>query len=102
MTCAKRIVSCTIVSLDGRGVTATNHCNNPQTVCPRAPGEGYGKCIAICEQHGHAEIQALHAAQRLGLSVEGASAYVLGHHHACEECCLALKRHGVRTVTIVF
>lgn len=101
MTCAKRIVICVIQALDGTVVIGRNDCTHPQPTCPRADGEGYGKCIAVCGQQGHAEIQALRTAHALNVNVAGAHAYLVGHHYACEDCCLALNRAGVAAITIL-
>lgn len=101
MTCAKRTVVCAIHTRDGRVAIAENFCKRPQLTCPRADGEGYGKCIAICEQQGHAEIQALRAARENNLDVTGAHVYVLGHYYACAECCRALWAAGVGAITIL-
>ena len=43
MTCAKAKVRCLIVK-GGRIFEGTNDCLNPQTTCPREPGEDYTKC----------------------------------------------------------
>lgn len=101
MTCAKRTVYCAIYFPDGFVISASNACDNPQPVCPRLPGEGYAKCESICMQDGHAEIQALRRARRLGLDLNGAWVYVIGHDYACADCCLQLKAAGVRSITIL-
>ncbi len=56
--CAKMTVRCTLVTPAGEHIVGTNHCENPQPVCPRAPGEGYEKCTSVCRQVGHAEVVA--------------------------------------------
>lgn len=95
--CAKATVRCTLVFPDGRQVVGTNACANPQDICPRLPGEGYEKCATVCDQRGHAEIQALAAA---GGSATGARAYVEGHTYACRECQESLFAAGVAAFTI--
>jgi hypothetical protein len=97
MTCAKQTVRCTLVAADGARFVGENWCEAPQPVCPREPGEGYGKCHTICRQEGHAEIVALRLA---GASSSGAHAYVEGHDHACQGCQIALFGNGVAALTI--
>lgn len=95
--CAKLAVRCTLVFPDGRRVVGDNGCENPQAVCPRAPGEGYEKCASICRQGAHAEVSALMAAGGLA---PGAHAYVEGHTYACRNCQEALFGAGVVALTI--
>ena len=79
-----------------------NSCDNPQTVCPRTPGEGYEKCKTICQQQGHAETMALaRAAEHArGLDVvQGATAYCT-HSHFCKDCQIALFAAGVKYLTL--
>lgn len=92
MTCAKVVVTCTIIARDGRRFVGRNDCANPQPVCPRAPGEDYRKCIAICRQAGHAEEVAVDLA---GLAAVGATAYIEGHHRICENCESVLQNASV-------
>ena len=101
MTCAKQTVRCTITNCDEtESVTATNYCERPQTQCPRAPGEGYAKCELVCQQGGHAEIQALALARKRGLNVYDGVAYVSGHYYGCEPCARALRDAGIRRIVI--
>lgn len=94
--CAKRQVVCVIQNgfLEFRG---ENDCANPQAVCPRLPGEGYEKCKSICQQAGHAEIEALKLA---GARAKGATAYLFGHHWVCEPCGAALRDAEVLSLEI--
>jgi deoxycytidylate deaminase len=79
----------------------TNGCDKPQAVCPRAPGEDYTKCRTVCEQAGHAEMQAVRNLRDAGLyPAVGAHAYVSGHYWICEPCGRALRDAGVTSVTI--
>lgn len=98
--CAKRRVTCVIVTEGGVTVRGENACENPQPSCPRAPGEGYEKCRTVCRQGDHAERQALAEASRLGVDVRGGWAQLDGHYWMCEECGRALRDAGVRVVTI--
>lgn len=93
--CAKLEVFCKLYLSNGRSVTGTNNCRNPQEVCPRQPGEGYEKCKTICDQVGHAEQVAADAAEHLGYSLVGAEAVVFGHSYACRECQERLFGAGV-------
>ena len=90
--CAKRQVTCVITAANGKDFVGRNDCANPQDVCPRLPGEGYEKCRSICDQAGHAEIEALKAA---GKHAKGAKADLHGHYWICEPCGRALREAGV-------
>ena len=94
--CAKLRVSCTLLTSSGVRFTGTNDCANPQPVCPREPGEGYEKCISICQQEGHAERVAI---KRAGRYADGAFALITGHDHACRECQHALYEAGVVSIS---
>lgn len=105
MTCAKTTVMCRItLPEDSKGIVRVvvgyNDCENPQTVCPRALGEGYEKCKTICNQQGHAEIQALAAVHAAGLKAYGACAEIWGHTHACKDCQEALYAAGVEWIAV--
>ena len=78
-----------------------NECDEPQRECPRAPDEGYTKCVTICKQRSHAEISAIDAAVEAGLDLRGAVAHVYGHYYVCEHCARALRDAGVRKIEIV-
>jgi hypothetical protein len=97
MTCAKTTVRCTLVTPGGEHIVGTNACANPQEICPRAPGEGYEKCTSICDQRGHAEVQAVAIA---GEKARGARAYIEGHTYACMACQHALFGAGVLSLSI--
>lgn len=101
MTCAKRTVTCEIyVDSPFPVITASNACENPQPVCPRAPGEDYTKCKTICRQGGHAEIAAIEFAKQRGIDIRGGTAIVKGHYWICEPCGAALRDAGVIRVVI--
>lgn len=97
MTCAKKIVECWIVMPSGGYFYGRNDCNTPQASCPRAPGEDYAKCISICNQPGHAEEMAIKAAGDHDLT--GATAYMTGTNHFCENCQNKLFEAGVKYLT---
>lgn len=95
--CAKLVVTCTLVTPDGRRFIGRNDCATPQTTCPREPGEGYDKCKAVCGQDGHAEQVALRVAGDLA---KGAHAYIEGHDHCCRMCQKDLFGAGVAALTV--
>jgi hypothetical protein len=92
MTCAKKRVLARIYAPDGRSFTGENVCHNPQTTCPRLPGEGYEKCATICDQPEHAEVAALRLA---GDAARGATVRLWGITHYCRQCQAALFAAGV-------
>ena len=96
--CAKTVVRCLLVTPSGERIIGENRCLNPQPVCPRAPGEGYEKCSTICQQVGHAEIDAVCLA---GDKARGSRAYLCGHTYACRECQHALFGAGVLSLSVV-
>lgn len=91
MTCAKAFVKCTIVTMTGERFVGTNDCLAPQAACPRLPGEGYEKCFSVCQQQGHAEINAL---RRGGDAAIGGHAYI-EYHRICDDCREVLEQRGI-------
>lgn len=87
-----------ITSRAGDVYEGENDCANPQPVCPRLPGEGYEKCRSVCDQAGHAEIEAL---KKAGAAAVGATAVIYGHYYACEPCAAALRDAGIAAFTVV-
>lgn len=102
MTCAKATVTCTIHSSSGRLIgEGSNACANPQSRCPRQRGEGYEKCTSICDQQGHAELQALADMKtRNVLSLLPKFAIIKGHTYACQHCQEALFSAGVEWLKV--
>jgi deoxycytidylate deaminase len=99
--CAKRVVKCVIRTIDGKmSAEGSNWCANPQTLCPRGPGEGYEKCKSICRQGDHAEIDALRNLVASGGNARGATASVYGHYHVCQDCAKVLTAAGVAKIII--
>ena len=88
--CAKRVVTATLIAVDGTRYVSTNYCDRPQPVCPRGDlpsGFGYEICRSTCRQRGHAEANVLVLA---GSYAFGAQLYVEGHIYVCDHChCLA-------------
>lgn len=97
MTCAKVVVTCTLITPAGERFVGRNDCANPQPACPRLPGEDYRKCIAICRQAGHAEEVAVKLA---GDKARGAEAFIEGHHRICDNCQHVLADAGVAMATL--
>ncbi|MNK79176.1 hypothetical protein D3C87_988380 [compost metagenome] len=95
--CAKQTVTCTIAAVTGEQFVGTNWCRNPQEKCPRLPGEGYEKCVSVCGQDGHAELDAL---AKAGSSAIGATATIAGHTYACQHCQEALFAAGVLNLRV--
>lgn len=100
--CAKRRVRCVIHPLwpPLGPFEGENDCANPQPTCPRLPGEGYEKCKTICQQGGHAELEALRHAREWDADLKRATAVVTGHYWICEPCGRALREAGITTVEI--
>lgn len=96
--CAKQTVNCVIISENGKRYSGTNYCNNAQPSCPREVGEDYTKCKTICQQSGHAEINALAAA---GENARGGRAVLSGHTYVCMDCQHALFAAGVKSISVV-
>lgn len=95
--CARRVVTCTLITPQGERITGKNWCGNPQNICPRSDYEDYTKCKTVCQQWGHAEAVAVAIA---GERAMGASAFVEGHTYACRHCQESLFAAGVKTMTI--
>lgn len=95
--CAKRVVTCTLVTPDAEMIVGKNWCANPQDVCPREEGEDYSKCTTICQQIGHAEVVAVWLAKE---KAKGAHAFLQNHTYACRHCQETLFEAGVRALTI--
>jgi deoxycytidylate deaminase len=95
--CVEATVKCTLVTVAGEHIVGTNECANPQSVCPRAPGEGYEKCKSVCRQLGHAEVVAV---MRAGGQARGSRAYIEGHTYACMDCQHVLFGAGVKSVSV--
>ena len=97
--CAKRRVVCMLEHWTGEKFFGENDCANPQTICPRLPGEGYDKCKSVCQQAGHAETEAL---KKAGTKAPGCQGTLYGHYWICEPCGAALRDAGVYSITIKF
>jgi deoxycytidylate deaminase len=99
--CAKQIVKARIVALDGSEYLGENNCLNAQSVCPRGDlpsGQGYELCQSICQQTGHAEVNAIKAA---GIAANGATLFLSGHTYACSSCKSAADAAGIVEIIIV-
>lgn len=85
MTCAKAVVKARLVTTSGQVFEGENAVSKPQVQCPRLEGEGYDKCISVCDQQGHAEEQAVLRALMAGVELRGAHMTV-EYHHVCKKC----------------
>lgn len=94
MTCAKVHVAAELTGRSGKKYIAFNNCDNPQETCPRAPGEGYAKCVSICQQKHHAEVGALMLA---GDDARGGHMRIT-YTHACDACKVAMDAAGVTSM----
>ncbi len=95
--CAKQVVVAVLTTREGVVFTGDNSCINPQPVCPRSTGEGYAKCVDVCNQDGHAEAKAIRAA---GAAAEGSTIALEGHIGPCLGCQKVCAEAGVREVTV--
>ena len=99
MSCAKQL-TLAIIENKGRYWIGSNWCNNPRISCPRIDlptGVGYEKCIEICQQAGHAEVDACIAA---GEFARGGTLYLIGHTYCCDNCKKVMEQYGIKNVII--
>jgi deoxycytidylate deaminase len=100
MTCAKQVVTATIIAGDGRRFVGTNFALAPQPTCPRGDmpsGQGYELCNSICRQTAHAEVNAIAAAAD---AARGAVLYLEGHSYACAACTAACAAAGIDEIIV--
>lgn len=98
--CAKQ-TTIAIIENDGDYFIGTNWCHNPQTECPRGDmgsGKGYDLCEVICEQEGHAEINAIKTANG---NTKGGTMFLIGHYYMCDDCKKACEEAGIENVFIL-
>ncbi len=98
--CLKQVVIATI-SRDGKIlVVGKNDISNDEvTECPRKgmeSGEGYELCVSVCKQRGHAEVQVINEARKLGIDIKGASMAVSGHSYICKACEKEIIKAGLK------
>jgi deoxycytidylate deaminase len=96
--CRKQVVTATIVAPDMRRYVGTNWCANAQTTCPRGnmpTGVGYELCKNVCQQNGHAEVDAIINSK--GRARDGVL-YLEGHTYACDACKRACADAGLTLV----
>lgn len=101
--CVKQVVKATVISRSGNEFVATNHCDTPQQKCPRADmptGVGYHLCREVCNQPGHAEVNALALAARWGADVVGGTLIVEGHTYACDSCKAFARQAGIARLVV--
>jgi len=92
--CANRDVVA-IIEKNGKFYVGRNLCDNPQSECPRRKGEDYEKCKTVCNQDGHAEIEAVKAARG---RARGGIMYLIGHDHCCDSCLGVMREAGIERV----
>jgi len=85
MTCAKHQVKARLTCKSGAIFYGENVCTKPQATCPRQPGEGYLKCLAVCGQPVHAEVSAIFQAIDAGQEIRGGSMLIV-HDKVCDHC----------------
>lgn len=98
--CAKQPVIAVIKTTKDEYFFGLNSCRKPQEVCPRGDmpsGEGYEMCKEICDQTGHAEVN---ACQDAGDAAGGATLYLIGHTYCCDHCKKIMDEHGIETTVI--
>ena len=98
--CAKVQVICIIHLPDGSKYRGENTCATPQEVCPRLPGEGYSKCGSVCNQTGHAEVNAIAAVIADGKQVAGGHAVLHNHTWFCRDCQEALFAASIKSLSL--
>ena len=92
--CADKTVFAELSVPSGAKFYGFNGCANPQTKCPRKAGEGYAKCIEICQQPKHAETMAISLWEDAGAE-HGATMRVWGANKICSSCVAACAENGV-------
>ena len=97
MTCAKVVVTATLLTLDNEVFIGRNDVPNPQKECPRVDGEGYEKCKSICKQERHAEIDAIEKCRAAGCNPRYGSISV-DYHYVCPWCQAELDKLGIRYI----
>lgn len=98
--CVKQHVTATVVALNGDKYISTNYCLTPQEVCPRADlptGVGYELCESVCNQVGHAEVNAIRLA---GKAAVGGTLILNGHTYACGNCKKTAIDGGIKEIII--
>ncbi|MBC8738574.1 hypothetical protein F6X40_17590 [Paraburkholderia sp. UCT31] len=98
--CCKQTVKATIVATDGIRFVGTNHCMRPQSTCAREgmpTGVGYELCKSVCEQDGHAEVNAVRIAAD---HARGATLYLEGHTYACQPCQKTASAAGIVEIIV--
>lgn len=101
--CRKVRVRATLVIPGGRVYIGENgiKADPGPGCCPREGlqhGEGYELCRTVCEQTGHAEVNALELCRADGQPTLGGVIYLEGHDRLCEACAAVCR---VARVTVV-
>ena len=101
--CRKVRVRATLVIPGGRVYIGENgiKADPGPGCCPREGlqhGEGYELCRTVCEQTGHAEVNALGLCRADGQSTLGGVIYLEGHDRLCETCAAVCRAARVTVV----
>ena len=98
--CLKQVVKASIYNYNHELLlVAYNYIENDSvTECPRKDmktGEGYELCASICNQKGHAEIQAVNKANQLGIDLLDCYLVLEGHTYICDTCIDYMELYGL-------
>ena len=97
--CFKREVCAVLITNKGEISVGQNIIYNKDVEdCPRVKGEGYDKCITVCQQKGHAETEAIRHARLKGHNIEKANLYLMGHYRICDNCQAACDEHNINVI----
>ena len=99
MTCAKKKVKAVLKLRTGEVIVGTNKCDNPQDSCPRVGNDGYTKCLQICRQLFHAEMECVYKGINAGLNLEGGHMQVW-HHRICDKCAAEMTQYKITWETM--
>jgi deoxycytidylate deaminase len=99
VTCAKKVVTARLLTKSGLEHVGTNECKAPQAVCPRAEGEGYEKCLTVCQQEMHAESRAiLNCIEANDDPRDGVMR--VSHTHVCQDCQATMTKWRITWVVM--
>ena len=96
--CAKQTVAALVIGASGNRYLSTNYTLTPQLQCPRQDmpsGVGYELCVRVCNQPGHAEVNALRLA---GVDARGGRMIIAGHSYACDHCSSTAFDAGITRI----
>lgn len=95
---------CVAIIINGGKVVGVgeNLIDTTETSCPRVTagcetGEGYEICRDVCNQSGHAEVE---ACKQAGSLAKGGTLHLYGHTYACDDCIKTCKEYGIGGIII--